>query len=73
MNRKEMEEKRNDLVTRSVEILNTAEAEERALTEEEAKGSLRLTVGPENTEEEIDEAVRIIRETTEDLRRLFRG
>ena len=37
MNRKEMEEKRNDLVTRSVEILNTAEAEERALTEEEAK------------------------------------
>lgn len=37
MNRKEMEEKRNDLVTRSSEILKTAEAEERALTEEEAK------------------------------------
>ena len=41
------------------------------LTEEEAKGSLRLTVGPENTKAEIDEAIRIIRETVEDLRNLF--
>ena len=43
------------------------------LTEEEAKGSLRLTVGPENTEKEIDEAVRTVREITEDLRSMFRG
>ena len=43
------------------------------LTEEEAKGSLRLTVGPENTGKEIDEAVRTIREIVEDLRNMFRG
>ena len=43
------------------------------LTEEQAKGSLRFTVGTDNTEAEIDEAVRIIREITEDLRRMFRG
>lgn len=43
------------------------------LTEAEAKGSLRLTPGPENTEEEIDGTVRAVREIVEDLRRLFRG
>ena len=43
------------------------------LTEEQAKGSLRLTVGPENTEEEIDEAVRAVKEIVEDLRSMFRG
>ena len=43
------------------------------LTEEQARGSLRLTVGKENTEEEIDYTVRIIHEITEDLKHLFHG
>ena len=43
------------------------------LSEEEAKGSLRLTVGPENTEEEIAETVRTIKAIVEDLRSMFRG
>ena len=43
------------------------------LTEEEAKGSLRLTVGPENTETEIDETIRTVREIVSDLRCMFRG
>ena len=43
------------------------------LTEEQAKGSLRLTVVPENTEEETDEAVRAVKEIVEDLRSMFRG
>ena len=42
------------------------------LTEQEAKGSLRLTAGAGNTEAEAEEAVRVIRETVEDLRRMFR-
>ena len=41
------------------------------LTEEEARGSLRLTTGPENTEEEIDEAVRAVKEIVEDLRKMY--
>ena len=41
------------------------------LTEEQAKSSLRLTVGPENTEEEIDKAVRVVKEIVEDLRKMF--
>ena len=43
------------------------------LSEEEAKGSLRLTVGPENTEGEIAETVRTIKAIVEDLRAMFRG
>jgi cysteine desulfurase len=43
------------------------------LSEEEAKGSLRLTVGSENTEEEIAETVRTIKAIVEDLRTMFRG
>ncbi len=43
------------------------------LSEEEAKGSLRLTVGPENTEGEIAETVRTIKAIVEDLRTMFRG
>jgi cysteine desulfurase len=41
------------------------------LKEELAKGTLRLTVGAENTEEEIDEAVRVIGGIVDDLRRMF--
>ena len=41
------------------------------LTDQEAKGSLRLTTGTGNTEEEIDEAIRIIKEIVEDLRDMF--
>ena len=41
------------------------------LTEQQAKGSLRLTTGTENTDEEIDEAVKTIRNIVEDLRRLY--
>ena len=43
------------------------------LNDEEAKSSLRLTVGPENTEAEIDEAAAAVREIVADLRRMFRG
>ena len=41
------------------------------LTEDQAKGSLRLTTGIDNTEDEINRAIFIIREIVEDLRRLF--
>lgn len=43
------------------------------LSDEEAKSSLRLTTGEENTEEEIDETVRTVKEIVEDLRSMFRG
>lgn len=43
------------------------------LNDEEAKSSLRLTVGPENTEQEIDEAVAAVKDIIADLRRMFRG
>ena len=43
------------------------------LSDEEAKSSLRLTVGPENTEQEIDEAVAAVKDIVADLRRMFRG
>ena len=43
------------------------------LTDQEAKGSLRLTTGTGNTEEEIDETVTAVREIVNDLRSLFRG
>ena len=41
------------------------------LTEQQAKGSLRLTTGTENTEKEIEDTVRIVMEIVEDLRRLY--
>ena len=41
------------------------------LNEQQAKGSLRLTTGTGNTDEEIDETVKAIREIVEDLRRLY--
>ncbi len=43
------------------------------LTENEAKGSLRLTTGIGNTEKEMDETVRTISEIVKDLRTLFHG
>lgn len=43
------------------------------LTEKEAKGSLRMTVGYENTEEEIDETIRAVKEIVEDIRGMFRS
>ena len=43
------------------------------LTEKEAKGSLRMTVGHENTEEEIDETIRAVKEIVEDIRGMFRS
>ena len=42
------------------------------LTDQEAKGSLRLTTVTGNTEEEIDETVTAIHEIVNDLRSLFR-
>ena len=42
------------------------------LTEDQAKGSLRLTTGIDNTEEEADQAVSAISEIVEDLRNMFR-
>lgn len=41
------------------------------LTDQEAKGSLRLTTGTGNTNEEIDEAIRVIKEIVADLRNMF--
>ena len=43
------------------------------LTDQEAKGSLRMTTGTGNTEEEIDETVTAVHEIVNDLRSLFRG
>ena len=43
------------------------------LTENEAKGSLRLTTGIGNTEKEMDETVCAISEIVKDLRSLFHG
>ena len=43
------------------------------LTETQAKGSLRMTVGQENTEEEIDETIRTVKETVRDLRSMYHG
>ena len=43
------------------------------LSDEEAKSSLRLTTGEDNTEEEIDETVKTVKAIVEDLRSLFRG
>ncbi|MBO4470259.1 MAG: cysteine desulfurase NifS [Clostridia bacterium] len=43
------------------------------LTEKEARGSLRLTTGADNTEEEIDESIRILSEIVEDLRLMYHG
>ena len=43
------------------------------LTENEAKGSLRLTTGIANTEKEMDETVCAISEIVKDLRSLFHG
>lgn len=40
------------------------------LTDEEAKGSLRLTVGYDNTEEEIEQTIKAVKESVEYLRRL---
>lgn len=42
------------------------------LTEDQAKGSLRLTCGTGNTEQEIDVTIRTVREIVEDLRTMFR-
>ena len=41
------------------------------LTEEEARSSLRLTTGPDNTEAEIDTAVQTISDIVKDLRSLY--
>ena len=43
------------------------------LTEREAKGSLRLTTGTDNTEKEIDETIGVIHGIVDDLRTLFHG
>lgn len=43
------------------------------LTGEEAKGSLRFTTGPENTEEEIDYTIATVKEIITDLRSLYHG
>lgn len=43
------------------------------LNENEAKGSLRLTTGWDNTVQEIDETISTLKEITADLRSMFRG
>ena len=43
------------------------------LTEKEARSSLRLTTGPDNTETEIDTAVQTISDIVKDLRSLYHG
>ena len=42
------------------------------LSDEQAKGSLRLTVGPENTEAEVDETIHTIAGIIADLRTMYR-
>ena len=42
------------------------------LTDDQARGSLRLTTGMKNTEEEIDEAIAVLRDIVEDLRKMYR-
>lgn len=41
------------------------------MTDAQAKGSLRLTVGFENTEAEIDETVNVLKDIVEDLRSMY--
>lgn len=43
------------------------------LDERQAKGSLRLTTGIDNKEEDIDETIRVLKEIVADLRSMFRG
>ena len=43
------------------------------LSDEEAKSSLRLTTGEDNTENEIDETIQNVKAIVKDLRRMFRG
>ena len=43
------------------------------LSDEEAQSSLRLTIGEDNTEEEIDETIQNVKAIVKDLRRMFRG
>ena len=43
------------------------------LSEREAKGSLRMTVGIGNTEDEIRETVGITEDIVKDLRAMYRG
>ena len=43
------------------------------LTDDEARGTLRLTPGPGNTQDEIAETIQTVCEIVEDLRRLSRG
>lgn len=43
------------------------------LSDEEAKSSLRLTTGEDNTETEIEETVKTVKTIVEDLRSMFRG
>ena len=40
------------------------------LTDEEAHSSLRFTIGSENTEEEIDYVVKVLKESVDKLRKL---
>lgn len=43
------------------------------LSDEEAKSTLRMTTGEENTDEEISETIQTVKEIVEDLRSMFRG
>ena len=43
------------------------------MTDTQAKGSLRLTVGCENTEAEIDETVNVLKIIVDDLRSMYHG
>ena len=42
------------------------------LNDEEARGSLRLTAGADNTEDEIIQTIHTVAEIVDDLRNLFR-
>lgn len=43
------------------------------MTDAQAKGTLRLTVGCENTEAEINETVKVLKDIVEDLRSMYHG
>ena len=52
-----LEEKKNDLITRAEEILESAKTENRELTDDEAMRTIRITLSDDVAYEEIDKVI----------------